>query len=275
MKWTTLAKNLLRDLDGKRRSLISNKYQSLGISWATLKQLRAASPDKNNQVSFKGSSFHYTSSDELLHALDEIFLQELYRSDISCSAPYIIDCGAHIGVSVVYFKLAFPNAELVAFEPDENNFSLLSKNVASYGFKNVDLVKKAVWNENGVISFANEGSMSSRIDATTGNTHQVPAARLKAFLHKKVDFLKMDIEGAEYAVLKDIAPDLSVVERIFIEYHGSFSQHQELLEILQILTGNQFRFYIKEANPSYPTPFYRQGAVPPYDVQLNIFAFRQ
>ena len=51
-------------------------------------------------------------------------------------------------------------------------------------------------------------------------------------------------------------------------------QKNEVIELLEILKQNEFTFYIKEAHPSYPTPFYRENENPPYDTQLNIFCFR-
>ena len=61
---------------------------------------------------------------------------------------------------------------------------------------------------------------------------------------------------------------------MFLEYHGSFSQNNELCEIFDIIQNAGMKFYIKEAAPIYPTPFKRSGSKPPYDVQLNIFCFR-
>ena len=100
--------------------------------------------------------------------------------------------------------------------------------------------------------------MSSKIgENINSNTVSVKASRLKDFLNKKVDFLKLDIEGAEYKVLKDVAENLGCVNKMFIEYHGTFEQNVELLEILELVSNAGFKFYIKEAAPvlnnrSYP-----------------------
>jgi len=93
-------------------------------------------------------------------------------------------------------------------------------------------------------------------------------------INERIGFLKLDIEGAEYEVLKDIEDKLFLIDNIFIEYHGSFEQNSELINILLILRSSQFKFYIKEATPVYNTPFHRKISAPPYDVQLNIFAFK-
>jgi len=127
-----------------------------------------------------------------------------------------------------------------------------------------------------MLSFSNESSMGSKIELnSSAQSVEVKAIRLKEFLNKKVDFLKIDIEGAEYAVLKDIAGDLHRVQNMFLEYHGTFSQNGELGEIIKIIDEAGFNFYIKEAAPIYLTPFYRtKNPNTVYDVQLNLFCFR-
>ena len=130
---------------------------------------------------------------------------------------------------------------------------------------------------NTMIGFTNEGSMSSKLDQNSSLTKKVKASRLKDFLNDKVDFLKIDIEGAEYAVLKDIEPVLLNVQNLFLEYHGSFKQSKELVHIFNILNNKGFQFYIKEATSVYKSPFFDsldQANKKDWDVQLNIFCFR-
>jgi hypothetical protein len=90
-----------------------------------------------------------------------------------------------------------------------------------------------------------------------------------------VDFLKLDIEGAEYKVLKDITENLHYVTNMFVEYHGTFPQNNELVEIFEIISKAGFRFYIKEAANNYPYPFLPKPRKLDYDVQLNIFCFKK
>ena len=65
----------------------------------------------------------------------------------------------------------------------------------------------------------------------------------------------MDIEGAEYAVMKDVEEVLFNVQNLFLEYHGTFGQNNELVDIFNILSRTGFQFYIKEATPVYKSPF--------------------
>ena len=180
-------------------------------------------------------------------------------------------------MSVIYMKQQFPQAEIIAFEPDETNFNLLNKNINSFGYSNVLLYKEAIWNENTTLLFSNESSMGSKIEiGTTSNTIEVKAVMLKDFLNRQVDFLKIDIEGAENVVLTDIADNLHFVKNMFLEYHGTFDQNKELVKMINVISDAGFNFYIKEAASIYETPFYRtRNPYTSYDVQLNIFCFRK
>ena len=68
----------------------------------------------------------------------------LDQSDIS---GLVIDCGANIGLSTLYFLTRFPNAHLIALEPDPDNFKMLARNTAAFSDR-VTLLQAAVWNKN-------------------------------------------------------------------------------------------------------------------------------
>ena len=118
--------------------------------------------------------------------------------------------------------------------------------------------------------------MSSRIgNESSKHTVQVQAVRLKDFLDRPISFLKIDIEGAEYQVIKDISDNLHFVSNLFLEYHGSFKQNNELNEIFSLIVEKGFSYYVKEATSVYDSPFEnRKKESVDYDVQLNIFCFR-
>jgi FkbM family methyltransferase len=275
MENNSFVKNLSKGISKRLKFLSANPYKKLNVNWFTLKYYKHLPPGKIRSHILFGKPFYFISATELLHGFDEIFVDEIYKQNLPAN-PYIIDCGANIGLSVVYMKQHYPDAEIIAFEPDEKNFDLLSKNVASFGYENITLRKEAVWKEDTILQFANEGSMSSKIETAGGaNTKDVKATRLKNLLNKKIDFLKIDIEGAEFDVLKDVGDNLHLVQNLFLEYHGLFKQNNELTELIDLITKNGFSSYIKEATCVYETPFARiKNPSIPYDVQLNIFCFR-
>ena len=88
-----------------------------------------------------------------------------------------------------------------------------------------------------------------------------------------VDFLKMDIEGAETDVIAD-SHSLAKVRQMFIEYHGFQNQPQRLSTLLDCLTQAGFRYYIHSQFCS-PRPLIEPQAYLGMDFQLNIFGIRE
>ncbi|MDB5230246.1 MAG: methyltransferase, FkbM family domain protein [Chitinophagaceae bacterium] len=265
--------NITKGAIKKVNKLFHNPYKKIGFNWLQLRIIKNLPSFRLQSLPFKESKLNFYSREETLHSLREIFMEEIYKQQLP-SSPYIIDCGANIGLSVLYMKMLYPDAVIIAFEPDELNFSILKMNVESYSLKNVEIKKEAVWTENTELNFSSTGGLMSKIEKEGhAASSKTKAIRLKDLLCRKIDFLKIDIEGAEYNVLTDIKGNLHFVGNLFIEYHGTFQQNKELNEILNIITENNFRYYIKSAIDKHPTPFLRTPS-PDYDVQLNIFAFR-
>src|SRR5436309_4261583 len=65
-----------------------------------------------------GKPVHLADAPSFLVSFYEIFGRQLYRFSPRRERPTILDCGANIGVAILYWKQAFPEAEIVAFEPD-------------------------------------------------------------------------------------------------------------------------------------------------------------
>lgn len=100
-------------------------------------------------------------TDRYWHAFSrrEIFSDEVYRLVARRPKPFIIDCGANVGMSVVHFKNLYPDCTVVAFEPDPTQFQVLQRNVASYGLSGVTLYRNAVWNANAALCFQPNGGV--------------------------------------------------------------------------------------------------------------------
>jgi len=253
-----------------------NPYRKVNIGPVFLRYLKHVPPGKLHSHKLFGHQTWFVSAQEYLHGIREIFIDEIYKQELPPNA-YILDCGANIGLSVIYLKRICPTATIIAFEPDAKNFELLQRNIASHDLQNVELKNEAVWKENMMLSFDAGGTMSSKIvlNNEPGQSKRIPAVRLRDYLIKKIDFLKIDIEGAEFEVLLDVSGQLTVVENMFVEYHGSFEQIDQLTRLFDLFSQNGFKYYIKEATIVYETPLLRRKKSGiPYDIQLNIFCFR-
>lgn len=228
-----------------------------------------------SEVEFRGRPTYFASPYWFLHSVREIFVDEVYRFDSRNEQPRIIDCGANIGLSVLYFKELYPNAKIIAFEPDAAMFDLLQKNIAERRLSDVEILNRAVWLDDSVLSFEVEGALGGKVadgNGKGGKQIEVRGARLRDLLVQHVDFLKIDIEGAEYLVLDDCKDRLRNVENLFIEYHCDPHENQRLNTILSWISGAGFRYYISEAARIQTHPFISKGG-DKFDMQLNISCY--
>jgi len=240
---------------------------------------------KNAKRHAGGRTFLFESEFEFVDPVSfawqylEIFKRQLYNFNTENTRPYIIDCGANIGVSILYFKKRYPSAMVVGFEPDKNVFTVLQNNIQNAKLKDVVLINKALWDKEEKINFIQEGADGGSItEYHSANNDlkvcEIEATSLRNFLNKMVDFLKIDIEGSEAVVLKNCSDLLYHVKCIFIEYHSTLNKSQELDSILKILTDNGFRYNIESATLFNEMPFIGRKTINNYDNLLNIYAFK-
>ena len=224
-----------------------------------------------------GHSLHVADSASFLSAYREIVSREIYAFASGTPSPYILDCGANVGVSVLWLKKKFPAAEIVAFEPDPEIYDILKKNVDTIGSDGITLVNKALWDKETELSFFAQGADGGRIDTDERGMKnvKVKTMSLRHYMERPVDFLKIDIEGAEDVVIRDIEPLLGNVRNLFVEYHSKARLSQTLHEILTILTRAGFRYYIESSGVRSNRPFIsvRSNSLG-LDNQMNIFAYR-
>ena len=252
-------------------------YREVGIGWIQEKIIKHRQTISPKSITISGKKVNYLRDEEIVHCLKEIFFEKAYAFETKKLNPYIIDCGSHIGMSILYYKKVFKNAIIKGFEPDKVNFEILNKNIAEWGFNDIEVLPNPVWNNDEEIIFETAGAMGGKINKNQ-NTDQLSqrlkAIRLADLLVQEIDFLKIDIEGAEFEVLMDCKDKLHFVKNLFIEFHSNFQEEHKLIEILSVLKKSGFNFYIKEANNIYPIPFSKKKSNSPFDIQLNIFATR-
>lgn len=256
---------------GKRK-----KHNFRQIRWVREKILKHQEDKTIKRLDFGNFSIYYKRPYELLHSYREIFEKEIYRFPAKNAKPLIIDCGSNIGLSVLYFKQIHPTSTIIAFEPDSNNFQLLKKNVNNNHLEQVEIHEEAIWINEGEITFEANESEASHISNGSGEK-TVRSVRLKNLLEQKqeIDFLKIDIEGAETQVIPDIKYELARVKNMFLEYHGKVDDTQNLIDLLQIVRSAGFQVYIRNAADSIDHPFIEKRTNTIYDVQLNLFCYKE
>lgn len=207
----------------------------------------------------------------------EIFKQEIYKFNCNKESPLIIDGGANIGLATIYFKQLFPKSKIIAFEPDKEIFELLKMNIGSFNLDRIELINKGLWHKNTTLPFTPEGADAGFITELYNSTEgkeKVNVVSLKPYLKQNVDFLKLDIEGAETVVLQNIKDELDNVERIFVEYHSFVGKEQTLNELINILAEANFRLYVSSPGVSSKSPFVKISKYNNMDMQLNIYGFK-
>ena len=250
-------------------------FKACGLSPFAWRRIKNLPRYQKGQVSLWESDWEFVDARTLLAGLKEIYLDKCLQFNAKNDAPRIIDCGANIGLSVLYFKKLYPQAEITAFEADPIIFATLAKNIKGAKLSGVKIINRAVWDSNETLEFRSGGGFSGRvrINQEPGDLISVKGARLKDYLKEKVDFLKIDIEGAEGRVLKDCADKLTNVELIFFEYHSPLGEPQKLSEILKILNSAGYRYYLTEAYIP-DNPFLGRPTLDGMDLQLNIYCIR-
>ncbi len=232
-----------------------------------------------NKIKFQNRPLEFTDSSSLLGMINEIFINKNYNFNSDSEYPYIIDGGANIGISILYFKTLFPKSIIEAIEADPKVFMSLSKNMKSFGYNDVVLHQRAIWTNNNVLTFQSDNSWGGFVGDSKETTQNVKEFKVKGLtlrelIVKKVDLLKLDIEGAETDVLMD-AKELIVehVEHVFFEWHSINGRQQLLGEILNYFGSNGFRYHIKEAS-ARETPFTNKRQNIRMDSQLDCFLYK-
>lgn len=213
--------------------------------------------------------------DSFLYAYREIFVEKIYAFECDSGSPWILDCGANIGLSVLYYKQRFPGAKILAYEPDPEIFALLRDNIETNRVEGVELVQRAVWSSPGKIEFATEGADGGRIGPVGRKTPiEVETESLASILTRgPFDFVKIDIEGAEVDAFLTGEISLDGLSKVFVEYHSFADKAQRLGELLALFERAGFRVHI---HPPFtvPTPFLGIEAKGGMDMQLNLFFWR-
>jgi FkbM family methyltransferase len=165
---------------------------------------------------------------------DNIYHGQAYDWELRQDPKVIVDAGAYTGLSTVFFALRYPEARIVAIEPDEQNFSLLNKNTA--GLDNVKTVRAALWGVSGSVSLVDpgDGSWGFRIDeadSSQGDNRSSMLGSVRAvtvvdimreYALERIDLLKLDVEGSEKEIFAVSDEWIGSVDAICLELHDRF-----------------------------------------------------
>lgn len=247
---------------------------ALGL--AELARLKEAPPGVPTETSLLDPPLRLMDGPSFASQYEQIFIEEAYDFPFEGSSPTIIDGGANVGVAAIWWSARWPQAKILAVEPDPLVFEALRWNTRHH--RNIQLVCAALGSDETGSVFLSEGSDAGRLGEPSdafGKPILVGTLRLSSILagFSSVDLLKLDIEGAETAVLAEAESHLDVVDRIFVEYHSIEGREQVLDELLLLLKRRGFRYYL-ESSVSSMRPFKGVHAERGIDAQCDVFAWR-
>ena len=198
-------------------------------------------------------TFHYRNETEFELLSREIFEGGEYEFACDRTDPTILDCGSHIGLSVAWFKQRFPKARIIAFEPDPQSFQLLQTNVGINGFEGVELLNFALASGRGSASFYGDFDVAAPTASAhslrrdwgaqrSGQSILVNTVPLADYITGPIDYLKVDIEGAELEVMTSIELCLHLVRAVGLEFHGTGSRAgADEAELVRLLRDGGFQ----------------------------------
>lgn len=261
-----------------RKSLLSRLILSVKqIGWGTQMTIQTrsfvmarllwrrwrAQPRAGGVFRFPFGPVRYNDMAALLSLYREIVLEQNYAVTTLPPAPSIIDCGANIGMSAIWFKQRYPESHLKVFEADPAIADILEENLRANGLLTVEVVRCAVSGTPGMLSFLPDGAVGGRVSEGMGIP--VEAVRLSDHMgDQPVDLLKIDIEGSEFGVVHDLCESgkIRFIQHLICEVHGTDDVQAHIAPLWTQLSQSGFLMAIKEARilpelpgPGRPTPF--------------------
>ncbi len=198
--------------------------------WQVVSLFLGKAPAEPLTVRLRGSDLRF----RVRTALDVWVIKETCLDrDYEMASPLadgwtIIDIGAGLGDFTVYAAHKNPHGRVYAFEPFPESVELLKYNLTLNNVRNVEAQAVAVAGRSGQLALNVGSAEAVQHSTTTDSTHTIEVAAItldQIFEAQGIDccdFLKMDVEGAEYGIL--LATDQAVLKRIkrlALEYHDN------------------------------------------------------
>lgn len=188
--------------------------------------------------------------------LDEIYLQHINPEILKKEQPVIIDIGANVGYFSLFIFSKFPKAKIYAFEPMPYCYNLLKEYQTKYKQFDFHIYPDAVSDKNGSIDLYTDSVDEYTTQASilfTEKAHKVSVRtkRLDQFLQEagitKVDILKLDCEGAEYAILYNLPdPAWREIASLSLESHDSNNKSENTIDLADFLKTKNYNVQYKE-----------------------------
>lgn len=259
-----------------KRLATDDHYRTLAILITRYGRVKACHP---RIVTLHNWKIEVSDMPSFLSTYYYVFVRKTYSFQSTRQDPLIVDCGANIGLTILFYKSIYPDATIIAYEADPNIFATLKRNISRNAIAGVTLINAAVGSSDGRVFFTPDGADSGRVvrpGDDVARQIEVESVRLKSQLDRQfVDMLKIDIEGAETDVLTDCAEALVRVGSLCMEFHSFPNTPQRLGSLLSLLEVAGFRVVIEALNDeTLPLGLRPKRLAGGMDMQLHIFGYR-
>ena len=176
---------------------------------------------KHYQLKFKILILRKNTSDK--NVFRQIFITKDYNISLKINPKLIIDAGANVGYSSLWFMKKYPNAKIIAIEPEESNYNILKENTKRW--KKIVPIKAGLWYKKTKLKIINntEEKWAFQTKEISSKEKGIDTVTIGEILKKsgcdKIDILKMDVEGAEKEIFSKNTEWLKKVKILIIELH--------------------------------------------------------
>lgn len=151
----------------------------------------------------------------------EVIIEDVYGLTLfNRPVKTVLDIGANIGIFCLAARSAFPDAVIHAYEPNRDLEPYLKVQADATG---TTVFLEAVQQEEGFVTLIKSVDHSVETMSKADANGTIPAASFRTAMERmggRVDFVKMDCEGAEWDILEDVEA-WQGVQYLAMEYHGS------------------------------------------------------
>jgi FkbM family methyltransferase len=178
--------------------------------------------DRERGIQFKnGAGIRYRLNRGDIQTIREVWLQECYRPPVDVPADLVVDLGANIGLTSLWYAKRYGAKRVLCVEPVPENARLARLNLIANGVEG-EVLEAAVGPENGLVHLDESGDFN--LGRVADHGRPVPAMSIEAILghlpaDRRIDLLKVDIEGAEEALIQGDLDWLDRVGAVIAELH--------------------------------------------------------
>jgi FkbM family methyltransferase len=179
------------------------------------------------------------------------FYEDLLRRS---ATPLIIDCGANIGLSSIWYAQQFPQAKIIAIEPEPENFRILSMNAAEY--PNIQPMQGGISDRETRLALANVGDAPwawETVENDTGpiRSYSIPALLAMQPARTTLMLVKVDIEGGEVALFRSNVDWVLDTPVIVFEAHDWLFQWRGTFHAVASALTRMPRDYVQQGENTF------------------------